>query len=73
MSHPITPEHLQLFSTRRLKETLAERVSTTDEEVSADAATADMARMARYEMRRRQGQVPVRNRYASVNVRTLVR
>ena len=68
MSHPMTPEHLQLFSTRHLQEALAERVSTTDEE----AAAPDMARMARYEMRRRQCQVPVRNRYASVDVRTLV-
>ena len=59
----MTPEHLQLLSTRRLTDAASERVSESDE---TSTASADLARMARFELRRRACDVPVRNRYASV-------
>ena len=67
----MTPEHLQLLSTRRLEAAIRPdgRTSMT-EEVSADG---DLARMARFELRRRQCQVPVQNRYDSVALRTAAR
>lgn len=70
MSTPMTPEHLQLFSTRHLEDAAhpAERLSETEEET-----TGDIARMARYELRRRQCTVPIRHRYASVNFRSATR
>ena len=51
----LTPEHFQLLSTRRL----TDAADTTEE-------MTDMARMARYELRRRECAVPVRQRYDSV-------
>lgn len=61
---PLTPEHLQLLPTRRLE--AAVLPDATSE--SGETLPPEMARLARYELRRRQCQVPVRNRYASVNV-----
>lgn len=67
----MTPEHLQLLSTRNLEAAAHPDEQTSDtEEV---AVTGDMARMARFELRRRQCQVPVRNRYDSVALRTAAR
>lgn len=67
----MTPEHLQLLSTRHLEAAAHpdERTSDTEEV----PATGGMVRMARFELRRRQCQVPVRNRYDSVALRTAAR
>lgn len=62
----LTPEHLQLLSTRRLNDAATDRVSESDETSSKGT---DLARMARFELRRRAGDVPVRNRYDSVRWR----
>ena len=59
----MTPEHLQLLSDRRLRET-ADRAPSGD--ADADARVRALARMARYEIRRRQCAVPVMDRYAAV-------
>ena len=65
MRHPMTPEHLQLFSDRRLKEA-ADRPLTDSGDSEADARDRAFVRMARYEMCRRRCEVPVSDRYASV-------
>ena len=62
----LTPEHLQLLSTRRLNEAVTERDPGSDE---TTGTRTDMARMARFELRRRACSVPVRNRYESVRWR----
>lgn len=61
MDEPFTPEHLQLMSDRKLQETVEER--TTEKPPSPDHDA--LVRMARYEIRRRKGDVPVRDRYTS--------
>ena len=63
MSAPMTPEHLQLLSDRRLQETI-ERAPTGDGDT--DARDRALVRMARYEIRRRRCEVPVTDRYACV-------
>lgn len=70
MLTPMTPEHLQLMSTRDLTEAAAERVSDTEE---TSTQGDGMARMARFELRRRACSVPVNHRYASVRLRTAER
>ncbi|HEX9951430.1 MAG TPA: hypothetical protein VGB53_06650 [Rubricoccaceae bacterium] len=67
----LTPEHFQLLSTRRLTEAVAP-TEPSDEGVVPTAGSARLAQMARFELRRRAGQVPVRNRYASVTLRRRV-
>lgn len=62
----MTPEHLQLLSTRRLNEVMSEKVSESDETATQEGG---MARMARFELRRRACDVPVNHRYASVRWR----
>lgn len=66
----MTPEHFQLLSTRHLEAAAHPDEHTSDTE---EVATGGMARMARFELRRRQCQVPVRNRYDSVALRTAAR
>ncbi len=66
MPTPMTPEHLQLLSTRHLT-AAAERVSDSDETSTRD--DGGLARMARFELRRRACSVPVNHRYASVRLR----
>ena len=70
--NPFTPEHLQLLSAQRLAD-VAEAPHLADED---DASYADeharerrraaLARLARYEIVRRRGEMPVRDRYACV-------
>jgi hypothetical protein len=62
----LTPEHFQLFSTRRLTE-------SAEPQAEADETSPSIARMAHFEMRRRAGEVPVRHRYSSVHVRSLTK
>ena len=64
-SAPMTPEHLQLLSDRRLQEA-ADRPLSTSGDADADAHDRALVRMARYEIRRRQCAVPVTDRYSSV-------
>lgn len=54
----LTPEHLQLFSDQRL-----EKASTHDDASPAADRDPAMERAARYELRRRSGEVPVKDRY----------
>ena len=61
MEAPLTPEHFQLMSDKKLRETVEERSSSD----LPEEARAALARLARYEMRRRKGDVPVRDRYTS--------
>ena len=63
----LTPEHFQLLSTRRLTEAVAPSEPSSEGIVPA-AGSARMAQMARFELRRRACQVPVRHRYASVTL-----
>lgn len=58
----MTPEHMQLLSDKKLKEAAEEK--TTSE--APNDMKAALARMARYEIRRRRGDVPVRDRYGHV-------
>ena len=53
----VTPEHLQLLSDKKLLEA-AETVPETDQDRA-------LVRAARYELRRRQCDVPVSDRYSS--------
>ena len=61
----MTPEHLQLFSDRRLREA-ADRPAVDSGDREADARDRAFVRMARYELRRRRCEVPVTDRYSSV-------
>ena len=65
MRAPMTPEHLQLLSDRRLQEA-ADRAPVATGDADADARDRALARMARYEIRRRRCEVPVTDRYSSV-------
>ncbi|HEX8385868.1 MAG TPA: hypothetical protein VF576_06775 [Rubricoccaceae bacterium] len=68
MPTPLTPEHLQLLPKRRL-----EAAVRPAETASEPQEGAEMSRLAKYELRRRQAQVPVPNRYASGAVRSVTR
>ncbi len=59
MTAPLTPEHLQLFSNQRLEK------ATSHEEAERPTSDHDraMERAARYELRRRACEVPVKDRY----------
>ena len=66
-----TPEHLQLLSAKRLAD-VAENPRLADEaeaggpagdEAARERKRAALARLARYEIVRRRGEVPVRDRY----------
>ena len=57
---PMTPEHLQLLSDKKLAS-----AASLDREPSSDSDRA-LVRMARYEIRRRRCEVPVHDRYAHV-------
>ncbi len=61
----MTPEHFQLLSDRKLQEA-ADREPAPSGDADADARERAMCRMARYEIRRRRCDVPVRDRYSSV-------
>ena len=65
MRAPMTPEHLQLLSDRRLQEA-ADRAPVATGDADADAHDRALVRMARYEIRRRRCEVPVTDRYSSV-------
>ena len=73
MPTPITPEHLQLLSDKRLAEAAREDdgdgAQEGDQETDGDdtvwIARKAMARAARYEIRRRAADVPVRDRFTS--------
>lgn len=53
----VTPEHLQLLSDKKLKE-------AAESQSDADRA---LVRAARYELKRRQCEVPVSDRYSSTS------
>lgn len=61
----MTPEHLQLLSDRRLEETANKPLSPSGDS-NADDRERALARMARYEIRRRRCDVPVQDRYSAV-------
>ena len=61
MNLPMTPEHLQLLSDQQLVDAAEQRSKSP----APDDARAALSRMARYELRRRQCDVPVRDRYDS--------
>ena len=65
MRAPMTPEHFQLLSDRRLRETV-DRASSASNDGDADARDRALVRLARYEIRRRRCEVPVTDRYSSV-------
>ncbi len=56
---PTNPEHLQLLSDKKLDQAAHDEGTSND---SSDSRRA-MARAARYEQRRRNGDVPVSDRY----------
>ena len=61
MDHPvITPEHIQFLSTRKLQ-TVAQTFD--DEPTPPDEDVARWRRLAQYELRRRRGENPVKDRY----------
>ena len=66
MPSPLTPEHFQLISNRRLQDA----ARPTDQ---ASGDESEMAKLAKYELRRRQAQVPVAHRYASVHARSVAK
>lgn len=53
----VTPEHLQLLSDKKLQQ------AVEDESISTEDVA--LARAARYELKRRQCEVPVSDRYTS--------
>ena len=59
MTQPLTPEHLQLLSDRRLDE-----VARSDDG-GKNADRGALARAARYEAARRRCEVPVADRYGT--------
>ena len=65
MNAPMTPEHFQLLSDRRLQEA-ADHTPSPSGNADADTRDRALARMARYEIRRRRCEVPVTDRYSSV-------
>lgn len=79
MPSPLTPEHLQLLPKGRLEAAVQPTETPTDADGAAsggdasDGEASEMSRLAKYELRRRQAQVPVSNRYASGHVRSAKR
>ena len=65
MTAPLTPEHFQLLSDSRLQEA-ADREPEPSADAETEARDRALARMARYEIRRRRCEVPVKDRYSSV-------
>ena len=61
----MTPEHFQLLSDQKLQEA-ADRDPAPSGNPDTDARDRALIRMARYEIRRRRCEVPVRDRYSSV-------
>ena len=62
MPATLTPEHLQLLSDKRLEEAARQTPEAGDDDAQRSGRQA-IARAARYEMSRRRGEVPVRDRY----------
>lgn len=63
---PFTPEHLQLLSPKHLEAAARDDAAPASDADEA-AERAARSRMARYEIRRRRCEVPVRDRYACVD------
>ena len=62
MTPTVTPEHMQLFSDKRLEEALRQLGEADGKEEGREDRRA-VARAARYELARRRCEVPVRDRY----------
>ena len=60
----VTPEHMQLFSDKRLEDTLRQSDEANGNEAERQGHRA-VARAARYELARRRCEVPVRDRYSA--------